>query len=73
MRVGVDRQKYFIQIPLPPKIDANVTMMTVEEKPDVTYRCGAVRAWWAWWCGGRGGHGVCAAAAAAAGGGEGAL
>jgi 26S proteasome regulatory subunit T1 len=37
MRVGVDRQKYMIQIPLPPKIDANVTMMTVEEKPDVTY------------------------------------
>ena len=37
MRVGVDRQKYSIQIPLPPKIDANVTMMTVEEKPDVTY------------------------------------
>ena len=38
MRVGVDRQKYQIQIPLPPKIDASVTMMTVEEKPDVTYR-----------------------------------
>lgn len=29
--------KYSIQIPLPPKIDATVTMMTVEEKPDVTY------------------------------------
>jgi len=29
--------KYTIQIPLPPKIDATVTMMTVEEKPDVTY------------------------------------
>jgi ATP-dependent 26S proteasome regulatory subunit len=27
-----------IQIPLPPKIDPSVTMMTVEEKPDVTYR-----------------------------------
>ncbi|KAJ6715027.1 26S PROTEASE REGULATORY SUBUNIT 7-like protein A [Salix viminalis] len=26
-----------IQIPLPPKIDPSVTMMTVEEKPDVTY------------------------------------
>ena len=26
-----------IQIPLPPKIDPTVTMMTVEEKPDVTY------------------------------------
>jgi 26S proteasome regulatory subunit T1 len=37
MRVGVDRNKYQIQIPLPPKIDATVTMMTVEEKPDVTY------------------------------------
>lgn len=37
MRVGVDRGKYQIQIPLPPKIDASVTMMTVEEKPDVTY------------------------------------
>lgn len=40
--MGVDRQKYSIQIPLPPKIDASVTMMTVEEKPDVTYRCGWV-------------------------------
>lgn len=37
MRVGVDRHKYQIQIPLPPKIDASVTMMQVEEKPDVTY------------------------------------
>ena len=37
MRVGVDRQKYQIHIPLPPKIDPSVTMMTVEEKPDVTY------------------------------------
>ena len=34
----VDRQKYQIQIPLPAKIDPSVTMMTVEEKPDVTYR-----------------------------------
>lgn len=33
----VDRNKYQIQIPLPPKIDASVTMMQVEEKPDVTY------------------------------------
>ncbi|RWW03618.1 hypothetical protein BHE74_00029246, partial [Ensete ventricosum] len=32
-----DRNKYQIQIPLPPKIDPSVTMMTVEEKPDVTY------------------------------------
>ncbi|KAH7648151.1 26S proteasome regulatory subunit 7 (RPT1)-AAA atpase [Cryptosporidium xiaoi] len=37
MRVGVDRTKYKIQIPLPPKIDPSVAMMTVEEKPDVTY------------------------------------
>ncbi|KAK2195722.1 bifunctional AAA+ ATPase domain/P-loop containing nucleoside triphosphate hydrolase/26S Proteasome regulatory subunit 7/AAA ATPase [Babesia duncani] len=37
MRVGVDRNKYKIQISLPPKIDPSVTMMTVEEKPDVTY------------------------------------
>eukprot|EP00912_Choanoflagellata_sp_UC4_P001858 UC4_evm1s1190 len=37
MRVGVDRTKYQIQIPLPPKIDATVTMMQVDEKPDVTY------------------------------------
>lgn len=38
MRVGVDRQDYKIMIPLPPKIDASVTMMQVEEKPDVTYQ-----------------------------------
>ncbi|CAI8491156.1 unnamed protein product [Pichia kudriavzevii] len=37
MRVGVDRSKYEIQLPLPPRIDPSVTMMTVEEKPDVTY------------------------------------
>lgn len=37
MRVGVDRNKYQIQMPLPPKIDPTVTMMTVEEKPDITY------------------------------------
>merc|ERR1712176_432294 len=37
MRVGVDRNKYRIHIPLPPKIDPTVTMMQVEEKPDVTY------------------------------------
>eukprot|EP01094_Clydonella_sp_ATCC50884_P022426 TRINITY_DN5139_c0_g1_i1.p1 TRINITY_DN5139_c0_g1~~TRINITY_DN5139_c0_g1_i1.p1 ORF type:complete len:436 (-),score=158.39 TRINITY_DN5139_c0_g1_i1:239-1501(-) len=37
MRVGVDRTKYQIQIPLPARIDPTVTMMTVEEKPDVTY------------------------------------
>ena len=37
MRVGVDRTKYQIRVPLPPRIDPSVTMMTVEEKPDVTY------------------------------------
>ncbi|KAJ2784108.1 26S proteasome regulatory subunit 7 [Coemansia javaensis] len=37
MRVGVDRTKYQIQVPLPPKIDPSVTMMQIEEKPDVTY------------------------------------
>ena len=40
MRVGVDRNKYQIQIPLPPKIDPTVTMMTVEEK--VTARAGLI-------------------------------
>lgn len=34
---SVDRTKHSIQIPLPAKIDASVTMMQVEEKPDVTY------------------------------------
>jgi 26S proteasome regulatory subunit T1 len=37
MRVGVDRSKYSIQLPLPPKIDPTVSLMTVEDKPDVTY------------------------------------
>lgn len=37
MRVGVDRMRYQIHIPLPPKIDPTVTMMQVEDKPDVTY------------------------------------
>eukprot|EP00542_Grammatophora_oceanica_P017570 CAMPEP_0194033590 /NCGR_PEP_ID=MMETSP0009_2-20130614/6223_1 /TAXON_ID=210454 /ORGANISM="Grammatophora oceanica, Strain CCMP 410" /LENGTH=457 /DNA_ID=CAMNT_0038674305 /DNA_START=79 /DNA_END=1452 /DNA_ORIENTATION=+ len=37
MRVGVDRNRYSIQIPLPPKIDPTVSLMTVEDKPDVTY------------------------------------
>ena len=37
MRVGVARNKYTIEIPLPAKIDSSVTTMTVEEKPDVTY------------------------------------
>lgn len=38
MRVGIDRSKYQIQITLPLKIDPNVTMMTVEEKPEITYK-----------------------------------
>ena len=33
----MDRGKYKIKLPLPPKLDPSVTMMTVEEKPDVTY------------------------------------
>lgn len=37
MRVGVERKKYKIEIPLPPKIDPSVSTMEVEEKPDVTY------------------------------------
>lgn len=37
MRVGVDRMKYQIMMPLPPKIDNAVTLMQIEEKPDVTY------------------------------------
>merc|ERR1712130_977113 len=37
MRVGVDRTKYQIHIRTRPEIDPSVTMMTVEEKPDVTY------------------------------------
>ena len=38
MRVGVESEgKYQIMLPLPPKIDPSVTMMTVEEKPDVSY------------------------------------
>lgn len=37
MRVAVDRNKYQIHIPLPPKIDASVTAMQLDEKPDVTY------------------------------------
>jgi 26S proteasome regulatory subunit T1 len=37
MRVGVDRVKYAMQLPLPPKIDPTVSLMEVEDKPDVTY------------------------------------
>ena len=32
MRVGVDRNKYQIHIPLPPKIDPTVTMMQVQKE-----------------------------------------
>ena len=39
MRVGVlmGLSKIEIQLPLPPRIDPSVSMMQVEEKPDVTY------------------------------------
>ncbi|KAL6122686.1 hypothetical protein NUSPORA_00215 [Nucleospora cyclopteri] len=37
MRVAVDRVKYSIAMALPRKIDASVTLMQVEEKPEVTY------------------------------------
>lgn len=37
MRVGVEKKKYKIALPLPPQIDPNVSLMTVEERPDVTY------------------------------------
>lgn len=37
IRVGVDRAKYQIQLVLPVKIDPQVTMMAIEEKPNVTY------------------------------------
>jgi 26S proteasome regulatory subunit T1 len=32
----VDRTNYKICMPLPPKMDATVSLMEVEEKPDVT-------------------------------------
>lgn len=37
IRVGVDRSKYQIQMTLPVKVDPQVTMMAIEEKPDITY------------------------------------
>lgn len=37
IRVGVDRVKYQIMAPFPTKIDNAVTLMQIEEKPDVTY------------------------------------
>ena len=33
---SVDRTNYKICMPLPPKMDATVSLMEVEEKPDVT-------------------------------------
>jgi len=37
VRVGIDRSKYQIQMTLPGKIDPQVSMMAVEEKPNMTY------------------------------------
>lgn len=37
IRVGVDRMKYSVVYPLPRKIDASVTLMQVEERPEVSY------------------------------------
>ncbi len=37
MRVGVEKKRYRITLPLPPKIDPTVSLMTVEERPDVSY------------------------------------
>jgi len=37
MRCAVERQRYRIQIPLPTKIDSQVTAMEIDERPDVTY------------------------------------
>lgn len=37
MRVGVDRMRFQIHIPLPPQINPAVSLMEVCEKPDVTY------------------------------------
>jgi 26S proteasome regulatory subunit T1 len=39
MRVGIDQQRLRIQLPLPRRLDAQVSMMQVENRPDVTYRC----------------------------------
>ncbi|XP_021741153.1 26S proteasome regulatory subunit 7-like [Chenopodium quinoa] len=36
-RVGITRMKPKIQIPLPPKIHPDASLLTVKEKPDVTY------------------------------------
>ena len=54
MRVGIDQQRLRIQLPLPRRLDAQVSMMQVEERPDVTFRCGSSGERWAQW----GLHGV---------------
>jgi len=38
MRVGVEMQKMRIMMPLAPPIEAAVSLMQIEEKPDVTYK-----------------------------------
>ena len=40
MRVGIDQQRLRIQLPLPRRLDAQVSMMQVDDKPDITYSCG---------------------------------
>lgn len=37
MRVGIEKKRYRITLPLPPKIDPTVSLMTVDERPDVSY------------------------------------
>lgn len=37
MRVGVEKKRYRITLPLPPKIDPSVSLMTVEDRPEVSY------------------------------------
>ena len=32
MRVGIDRTKYAIEVPLPTQVDTAVSLMTVEER-----------------------------------------
>ena len=43
MQVGIDHSKYSIQIPLSPKIDPTVILMTVKDKPDVTDDVGGAK------------------------------
>ena len=37
MRVGVGHTRYEVKLPLPPRIDPTVSVMMVEDKPDVRY------------------------------------